>query len=132
MAYEDKVEGYAFFMLFFQLSLTLLSVAGLDFMHLEIVGFDVTGMMTSSLNNFTNLISDFTSNSGLWDYATAIMLLLWNGVKIVFSFVLMVLTGLKPLAQLFGIHPLIYTPLIGVIDLVIMYSVGKLLLGLSR
>lgn len=125
--FSDKLQAYAYIMMFLNLSVVLLNVSGIMSVSNEIAGFD---MMTDMTNKVYEIQEKFESSSGL-DYAVAIGLLAWNGVIIIIEFVIMIFTGLKPIFELFGISPLIYAPIIAVVDLVVMYDLGKIFRGNS-
>lgn len=124
---EEKVKQYAYVMMFINLSLALLNISGVMPVHTEIAGFDVMGDMTQ---NAYDIQEKFSSSSG-FEYVIAVGLLIYNGVKIILEFVFLIFAGLVPVFEAFGISSLLYIPIITVIDAIVLYDLGKMLLRIG-
>lgn len=124
---EEKVKQYAYVMMFLNLSLALINISGIMPIHTEIAGFDVMDDMTQ---NAYEIQEKFSSSSG-FEYVIAVGLLIYNGVKIILEFVFLVFAGLVPVFQAFGISALIYGPIVTVIDAIVLYDLGKMLLRIG-
>lgn len=124
---EEKVKQYAYVMMFLNLSMALLNISGIMSVHTEIAGFDVMDDMTQ---NAYEIQEKFSSSSG-FEYVIAVGLLIYNGVKIILEFVFLIFAGLVPVFQAFGISPLLYIPIVTVIDAIVLYDLGKMLLRIG-
>lgn len=124
---EEKVKQYAYVMMFLSLAFSLLNVSGVIPVHSDPIGFGLTRDMAEDVNEIQE---KFTSSSG-FEYVIAVGLLIYNGVKIVLTFVVIVFTGVASVAQFFSIPYQIYIPIQMVIDAIVMYDLGKMLLRIG-
>ncbi len=124
---EEKVKQYAYVMMFLSLAFSLLNVSGITPVHNDPVGFGLTRDMAEDVNEIQE---KFSSSSG-FEYVIAVGLLIYNGVKIVLTFVVIVFTGIASVAQFFSIPYQIYIPIQLVIDAIVMYDLGKMLLRIG-
>lgn len=124
---EEKIKQYAYVMMFLSLAFTLLNVSGAMSIHNDPIGF---GLSEDYADRLTGIQDKFSSSSG-FEYVIAVGLLIYNGVTIIVIFVAQVFTGIISLAQFFGIPSQISYPIQLVIDAIIMYDLGKMLLRIG-
>lgn len=113
----------------FYLAVALLGVGGF-FLTENTLGDTTAGKsiieITSSIDSVTTALSNA---SGIIDYGLLVGYALYHGITIVIQFLNLVLHAVEPIAVLLQIPAAVYGPIQIVINCIIIYDFGKLILS---
>ena len=125
MIYEN-VQRYAYFVMCLNIGFMLLAGAGIfPTSSYSIGGYN---LMQSLYNDISEITSSFENASGGLDYALVAGFAIINGIQIIIKFIGMILLAVPAICQPIGIPALIYVPLGVLVDCIVLYDFGKLIL----
>jgi hypothetical protein len=130
MFYEN-LQKYAYTMMFLNIAFMIVNIAGIFPIAYTIAGYPVIESLQGDITTINTQFQQATGSNNPLEYIEAIAILLINGVKILLKFLLMVFAGLAGIFSILSVPGLIYTPIVAVIDAIILYDLGKLLLRLG-
>jgi hypothetical protein len=93
------------------------------------IGTDTYTNMQTISTSWNTLSSTFENADSITDYVAFGILLLKQGILIVLNIILLYFNGSTAIFQLFYIPSLIYAPIVILVNIIIIYDIGKLLLN---
>lgn len=126
---QENLHKYSQMILMFYLAVALLGVGGF-FLTENTLGDTTAGksiiQITTSIGSITTALSNADS---VIDYGLLVGYALYHGINIIIQFLNLVLHAVEPIAVLLHIPASVYGPIQIVINCIIIYDFGKLILN---
>jgi len=130
MFYEN-LQKYAYTMMFVNIAFIIVNIAGIFPIAYTVAGYPAIESLQKDITEIDTKFQLATGSSNPLQYLDAIALLLINGVKILLKFLMLIFAGLAGIFSMLGVPGIMYTPLVAVVDAIILYDLGNLLLRLG-
>jgi hypothetical protein len=125
MIYEN-VQRYSYFVMCLNIGFMILAGSGI----FPTTSYSIGGynLMESLDNDIESIKVSFENASGGLDYAFVAGFAIINGIQIIIKFIGMVLLAVPAICEPIGMPALIYIPMGVLVDCIVMYDFGKLIL----
>lgn len=120
------LRSYSVFMVYISIALTVVGLTQVFPYVVDVAGLNTTDLL-NSVQEDENTIRSLTESGDIVEYAVAVGYMSWEGVKIVVSVLMFVLSGFAEILILLGIDSAISVLLQAGIDFLIIFEFGQTL-----
>lgn len=124
----DTLQKYAYTMMFINIALILINIAGFFPVANSIAGYSY---MENIADQFSTMEDQLASANSTLEYIYVAGLMLIIGIQVLVLFIALVFFGIALIASFIGIPAVIYGPIVIALDCVVLYDFAKMLLRIS-
>jgi hypothetical protein len=129
--FAENLQKYAYVMMFINIAFIIVNIAGIFPIAYTVAGYPAIEKMQDEITEIDSKFQKATGSSNPLEYLEAIAFLLINGVQVLLKFLLLIFAGLASIFAMLGVPAVFYIPIVAVVDAIVLYDVGKLLLRLG-
>lgn len=130
MFYEN-LQKYAYTMMFINIAFIIVNLAGIFPIAYTVDGYSGITDMQNNIERINTTFNNASNSGSSLEYVAVIAILLIEGVLILVKFLMLVFTGLAGIFSMLGVPAVFYVPIVAVVDAIVLYDVGKLLLRIG-